>query len=266
MMCHPATRWRARRERGYALLLVVFFTSLLLLGAITIGPNLFTQGQRERENELIWRGEQYVRGIKLYYRKTGRFPPSLDDLTEKKTGIRFMRKAYTDPMNTKDGSWRLIYVGAVGQLIGSVNQNQEPLQLPLAGGVRPGGAQPLAGGQPPGRGISRTDVQQDQNPSSPAPQSSADQSGLDDSSGIIGGSIIGVGSKVNRASVRIYQKGRKYNEWEFIWDPRKDAIAVGQPGTQTGAPIGQPIGTPAGPPPPPQPNNPPQNPPQPQEP
>ena len=47
---------------------------------------------------MIWRGRQYVRGIKLYYRKTGRFPTSMDDLTKPKLGsLRFMRQAYKDP-------------------------------------------------------------------------------------------------------------------------------------------------------------------------
>src|SRR5260370_29208167 len=84
---------------------------------------------------MIWRGKQYARGVKLYYRKLGRPPTSLDDLTKPKVGsLRFMRQAYKDPMNKEDGTWRLIYVGAAGQLIGSLNPRQN-LQLPQAGGI-----------------------------------------------------------------------------------------------------------------------------------
>src|SRR5260370_35261309 len=84
---------------------------------------------------MIWRGKQYTRGVKLYYRKMGRFPTSLDDLTKPKLGsLRFMRQAYKDPMNKEDGSWRFIYVGPPGQLIGSLTPRQN-LQFPQPGGI-----------------------------------------------------------------------------------------------------------------------------------
>src|SRR6266705_567955 len=160
-------------ERGYGLLLVIFLVTLLLVSTMVIAPNILTEGQREKEKEMIWRGKQYTRGVKLYYRKMGRFPTSLDDLTKPKVGsLRFMRQAYKDPMNKEDGTWRLIYVGAAGQLIGSLKPRQN-LQLPQAGGIgtpanalngpgspgqpgapaQPGGTgQPNAPGQPGQRG------------------------------------------------------------------------------------------------------------------
>jgi hypothetical protein len=124
-------RSHRRQERGYAILLVLFFVTLILIGTLAVAPNLVTEGRRERETEMIWRGKQYIRGIKLYYRKTRKFPTSLDDLTKPQIGnVRFMRRAYKDPMNSKDGEWRLIYVGPNGQLIGSL----KPLQtIKLAG-------------------------------------------------------------------------------------------------------------------------------------
>src|SRR5271154_1304448 len=126
---------RNRGEEGYALLLVVFLTSLLLLATMVAAPSVRTERQREKEEEMIWRGKQYVRAIKLYYRKNGRFPTSLDDLTKPKTGsLRYLRQAYKDPMNKEDGSWRLIYVGPAGQLIGSFKPPQT-LQIQGAGGL-----------------------------------------------------------------------------------------------------------------------------------
>src|SRR6266403_1671841 len=98
-------------KNGYALMMVMFLTSVLLVSAMVAAPYIRTERQREKEQEMIWRGKQYVRGIKLYYRKTGRFPTSVDDLTKPKLGsLRFMRQAYKDPMNKADGSWRFIYV------------------------------------------------------------------------------------------------------------------------------------------------------------
>ena len=112
-----ATRRARSCQDGYALMMVIFFTALMLIGAMAVAPRILQEGKREKEKEMIWRGRQYVRGVKLYYRKMGRFPTSVDDLTKPKTGsLRFMRQAYKDPMNAEDGSWRLIYVGPAGQL------------------------------------------------------------------------------------------------------------------------------------------------------
>src|SRR5216683_2913128 len=125
-----------RNEHGYALLVVVFLTTVLLISTVSIAPNVLTEGRREKETEMIWRGKQYTRGVKLYYRKMGRFPTSLDDLTKPKLGsLRFMRQAYKDPMNKEDGSWRFIYVGAAGQLIGSLKPPQQNLRIPQAGAI-----------------------------------------------------------------------------------------------------------------------------------
>ena len=127
-------------QGGYALLLVVFLLALLVVGTMSISLRVLTQGQREKEQEMIWRGKQYTRGIKLYYRKLGRFPNSMDDLVKPKVGnLRFMRQAYKDPMNKEDGSWRLIYVGPAGNLIGSLKPPQGGIQMPVAGG-QAGGA------------------------------------------------------------------------------------------------------------------------------
>src|SRR5438034_6603244 len=106
---------------------------------MTAAPRIKTMRKREKEQEMIWRGNQYVRGIKLYYRKTGKFPTSIDDLTKPQlANIRFMRQRYKDPMNHEDGSWRLIYVGPSGQLIGSLKPQPAitlPTGIPGATGV-----------------------------------------------------------------------------------------------------------------------------------
>src|SRR6267154_1418937 len=138
-------RTAAESQGGYAMLMVIFLTTVLLLGAIAAAPYIRTERQREKEQEMIWRGKQYVRGIKLYYRKTGRFPTSVDDLTKPKLGsLRFMRQAYKDPMNKADGAWRFIYVGPSGQLVGSLKPPQT-FQMPGVGAAQfgtPAGANP----------------------------------------------------------------------------------------------------------------------------
>jgi len=240
-------------ERGYALLVVIFLVSVLLISTMVVAPNILTEGRREKEKEMIWRGKQYTRGVKLYYRKLGRFPTSLDDLTKPKIGsLRFMRQAYKDPMNKEDGSWRFIYVGPAGQLIGSLKPQQN-VQLFQGGGIGtpanalngPGApAQPGAiGQQAPGRtqpggtnppAAPGTPVGTDQSDAGSNPQSIP----TGDAPTIIGGNIIGVGSKVNKSSIIVYDKARNYHLFEFIWDPSKDTFGVGQPGMQTGTGLG----------------------------
>jgi hypothetical protein len=263
-----------RGQEGYALLLVVFLTTLLLLATMVAAPSVRTERKREQEEEMIWRGKQYVRAIKLFYRKNGRFPTSLDDLTKPKTGsLRYLRQAYKDPMNKEDGSWRLIYVGPAGQLIGSL----KPPQTLQQGAGQPGApAAALAGqgttsqsafgssqsafGPQSGAGATGTTGTAQGNPAAPGSSDSmSNPTSLapTDTSSIIGGNIIGIGSKIDRKSVIVYEKATNYHLFEFIWDPSKDVMGIGgATGTQVGTPVppgqgfgqgfGQPIQNPAG--------------------
>jgi hypothetical protein len=69
---------------------------------------------------LIDRGEQYQRGIQLYFRKFKRFPADLDQL-ENTNNFRFLRRRYRDPITGKD-EWRLIHIGPGGMLTDSLTQ------------------------------------------------------------------------------------------------------------------------------------------------
>ena len=267
-------------ERGYALLVVIFLVTMLLISATVVAPNILTEGRREKEKEMIWRGKQYTRGVKLYYRKMGRFPTNLDDLTKPKMGsLRFMRQAYKDPMNKDDGAWRFIYVGPAGQLIGSLKPPQQNLTLPQIGGAvgtpanalngpnapaQPGGIGQGPGGLLPSGATSGTNP-----PATTGTPVSADQGNpggqaipMGDTPTIMGGNIIGVGSKINKPSIIVYEKAKNYRLFEFIWDPSKDNFGVGQPGMQTGTGLGQQPGQPIGQQPGQNPTNPQQSPPQ----
>ncbi len=130
-------------ESGYAYLMALFMVLMVIVGSIVVLTNAATQGQRQRENEMMWRGNQYVRAIKLYYRKTGHYPQNLDDLQKGVANVHFLRQAYKDPMNkNEDGKWRFIYTNATGQIIGSVRYAtmQQMAFLDLNGGVIPGAA------------------------------------------------------------------------------------------------------------------------------
>ena len=96
--------------------------------------------QREKETELVFRGEQYARAIALFGRKyPGALPPNFDVLVEQK----FLRKKYKDPITNAD--FVPIMQGQLNQ-----QQNQRPGQQGAApaGQQRPGQSQP----QTPGAG------------------------------------------------------------------------------------------------------------------
>jgi hypothetical protein len=273
----------SRQQDGYALLLVVFFMALLVVSTMSIGLRVLTEGRREKEKEMIWRGKQYTRAIKLYYRKTGRFPTTVDNLVQPSLGnIRFLRQAYKDPMNKDDGSWRFIYVGPAGQLIGSLNpENNMPLGA-QALGAQPGqtanssasgfgSAFGVTGGSTSGIGLpGSTAGNQSTNGFSlfgsgtqASPTASSPAAGIGTATGatgtdttnsagtdplqaaldsdppeIVGGNIIGVGSKINHSSIMVYEKAQNYKLFEFIWNPAKDMAMISTGGAQIGAPAG----------------------------
>jgi type II secretory pathway pseudopilin PulG len=216
---------RRRQQAGYTLLMVVFMVAAMIIAAAAAAPNILTQGRREKETEMVWRGQQYVRAIGLYYRKFGKYPTKVEDLTKQTNGVRFLRQAYTDPMNKDDGSWRFIYVGPNGQLIGSLRQTsllQTALTTPgmgalsaLGGGLQPLSPPALTTGANQAPGIGQPGQQQN-----PAAAPNTLQSQLQPLTGpVLGGNIIGVGSKMKQPSLRIYLGGDTYQEWEFIWNP-----------------------------------------------
>jgi type II secretory pathway pseudopilin PulG len=229
MMTSTISNSRRRDQAGYTLLLVVFMVASMILVASAAAPNLLTQGRREKEEEMIWRGQQYARAIGLYYRKFGKYPTKVEDLTNQTNGVRFLRKAYTDPMNKDDGSWRFIYVGPNGQLIGSLRQTsllQTALSTPGLSGtlMSGGGLQPL--GPPGGQLGAATGTNQASGIGQPGQQTNSAmapnplESQLQPFSGtVMGGNIIGVGSKVKQPSLKVYLGGDTYQQWEFIWNP-----------------------------------------------
>ncbi|HEY1470504.1 MAG TPA: hypothetical protein VGF61_15785 [Candidatus Acidoferrum sp.] len=266
----PAIQNRIVRtsQQGYAILTVMFFLTLLVLGTIVVAPNVVTDVRRQKEEEMIWRGKQYVRGIRLYYTKLHRFPTQLEDLYKPKTGIRFMRQAYKDPVNTADGSWRLIYVGPTGQLIGSLKDHSMtgnimglgPASAPgfgtpmgANGNSRFGASSSSGFGSSMGSSLSAGTPQ----PAAPGSQNAANGDNSDASlqpadlpstSSVIGGNIIGVGSKINKKSIIWYDKAKNYRQFEFIWDPSVDSLTgqrIGSvPGTNPNPFGGQPNSNP----------------------
>ena len=98
---------RRDSERGYALLMVFLMAAIIALMLYQQLPRVAFESEREKEQLLIDRGEQYIRAIQLYYLANNRqYPTSIDDL--EKRDKRFLRRRYIDPYTGKD-EWRIIH-------------------------------------------------------------------------------------------------------------------------------------------------------------
>ena len=168
-------------QRGYAMAALLVSIGVMTLLMSILMPVWRHEAQREKEAELVFRGEQYARAINLYTRKMGggNYPPTLDILVQQ----RFLRKKYKDPM-TEDGEFQVITsAGTAGQS----GQQQ---------GGRRGGAPTTGLGQPAGPAMPGSSL----GPGAQAP-----------------GGILGVRSKSTEASIRVYRGGTHYNEWQFLF-------------------------------------------------
>lgn len=189
-------RWRS--PRGYAMAALLVSLSIMSV-ALTVAMPVWKQiSRREKEEELIFRGQQYARAIGLFQRKAGpgALPPNFDVLVQQ----RFLRRKYKDPIT---------------------NDDFQPL---LAGQQGPGSAAPgTAPGAPGGRGGVNA-------PSTPvsAPGATPGQ-GANAGGGAVGG-IQGVVSKSKDKSLRLFNGRGAYNEWTFVFVPQQQAAGAGGQG------------------------------------
>jgi type II secretory pathway pseudopilin PulG len=101
-------RQRRKNRQGFALLLVFLMASVLAITLYMELPRVAMQSQRDKEQTLIDRGEQYKRAIQLFVAKAKRYPGDIKEL-ESFQNQRFLRHRYVDPMTGKD-EWRLVHI------------------------------------------------------------------------------------------------------------------------------------------------------------
>jgi type II secretory pathway pseudopilin PulG len=195
-------RGQENRDAGYAMAVLLVAMSIMAI-MLTVAMPVWKQAtQRDKEEELVFRGLQYSHAIGLFQKKyANAYPPNFDTLVTE----RFLRKKYKDPITNDDFS--PILAGQTGGL-----------QAPAPGGNRgamsgpPAGSTAQAGSTAPqvGGGTAR-----------PAPGAAG--------GGPVGG-IIGVTSKSRDKSIRLYKGRSHYNEWQFVFVPQVQAPGAGAPG------------------------------------
>jgi hypothetical protein len=225
-------RRRQPNQSGFAYLLALFMVLALIITSQTLLENLATQGRRMREQETIWRGEQCERAIRLYYHKTGHYPQTFDDLNSGLPELHFLRsEAEKNPMNKTDGSWRFIYINAAGQIIGSVkyatlqqmaimdlNHGKIPKVMPGAVSASSLASEGQTGSNSPNAQQSGMNFGSDQTEN---PLAALKPTGPVDGP-VVGGFLTGVAGKTDAKSLIVYKGGKKYLDWEFIWNPIED--------------------------------------------
>ena len=201
MVSSPSTTFRkvdrGRRAAGYTLVILVVAIAILGILLAAALPSWSTAVQREKEQELIFRGMQYAEAIRVFHTRYGRLPTSLEELIQ--TRPRCIRKLWKDPM-TKDGRWQLVVTPA--EIPVQPGQNSPPV------GIRRG----------PATGVSP----QVRNGNAAGPQAQRPASGRDfapnTNEGPVAGPIRGVYSRSNKESFRTFLGQNHYDRWLFTMD------------------------------------------------
>ena len=207
-----ATRGEAASGGGYAMAVLLVAMSIMAVMLTVVMPVWKQMAQREKEAELVFRGEQYARSIGLFQKKyANAFPPNLDVLVEQ----RFLRKKYKDPITNSDFVPLLQGQGTAGATPGSGSQTAaRPGQTPS-----PIQSNPATGPRP----------------TTPATPATSPTGGIGTPGAGPTGGINGVASKSKDTSIRLYKGRSHYNEWAFVFTPPAPAPgAAGAPGAPGG--------------------------------
>ena len=147
-----------RPDAGFSLAAMIFFLTAASIFIAVAVPSYQMQAKRQMEEELIFRGEEYARAIQKYRRKFGVYPSSIDQLVST-NNLRFVRRAYKDPVTGKE--FRLITINPDGSVTGSKTFTSNVNTQPLFGNTQTFGQQ---NPQQPSQGVQNPQQQPLQQP------------------------------------------------------------------------------------------------------
>lgn len=119
------------RENGFTYIIVLLAVVLVGISLAAVGRYWSFVDKRDREEELLFRGDQYVMAIDAYF-KGGHgganfYPRKLEDLIKDPRSLapkRYLRKLYIDPMTSK-ADWMLIIEEKSGRIKGVKSRSKE---------------------------------------------------------------------------------------------------------------------------------------------
>jgi len=246
------------------LVFAILLVALVFIALAVAAPMVAKDLQREKELESQHRAEQYVRAIRLYYRKTKTYPPSIDAL-ETTNNIRFLRKQYIDPLTGKN-DWRIIHVGEnkttvkgfFGQPLGGLNTtgagslgSASSMASSGVGGTTAGStSSTVSGGSALVGGFQGATIGGSTPGSSAIGTSSSSATTASTGTDSVG-QIMGVGTSKTGESILNPNGQTTYETWEFIYDPKiellyQQANILGGPASVNStspSSLGSPMGT-----------------------
>jgi type II secretory pathway pseudopilin PulG len=135
-----------RSERGYALVGLIGVMLFALILTTAAAPKLKYESQREREEEMLWRGHQIQKALMIYFMNSrpNQYPTELNVLVEGLTigtqKVRLLRpSALCDPMvscEPGESNWRLVHPGdplpkELLDALASMQQQQNGINIPV---------------------------------------------------------------------------------------------------------------------------------------
>jgi hypothetical protein len=114
---------RRRNESGFALLLVFLMAAIIAITLYMEIPRVAFDAQRQKEDLLIYRGEQYKRAIQMFAKANKRFPAKIEDL-ESTNNRHYLRRRYKDPITGKD-EWRAVHTNGMTLTDSKVQTQQQ---------------------------------------------------------------------------------------------------------------------------------------------
>src|SRR5262245_65211831 len=136
---HLSAMKKIGQENGYAMAALLIAMSIAAVLLTVAMPTWKQMSRREKEEELVFRGQQYVRAIRLYGQKFANAnPPNIDALVEQ----RFLRRKFKDPITNDDFQPILAGQAIPGSSTTPGGRGGAPVQ-------RGPDASPLASGGPP---------------------------------------------------------------------------------------------------------------------
>jgi len=215
-----------------ALLVALAVMAVLMSVALPVWRH---DAQREKEEELVFRGQQYVRAIRLFQTRNQTLPTSFDALVQG----HFLRKKYKDPI-TNDDFLPIPVGGAIPGQGGPIPGQNFPGGT---GQSRPGAPTPSSSSSTSAPRASSMPVSSTQ--PQPGPTSSTQMTSSISSNGVVAGGITGVMSKSKDESIRLYLSRNHYNEWAFLFVNQAPGVPGGGaavPGGRGGQPTPGPGG------------------------
>lgn len=203
---------RRRGDAGYNMVVLMVLVTVLHVLVAAVLPAWSGAIQREKEEELIFRGLQYAEAIRVFQARQNRPPVRLEELVEVEP--RSIRRLWEDPM-TGEARWGLIFAGA-------------GVPIPGQGEGQNGDAEGAGGGENGGFDAAQ-----------PPPITSGEDQ-------VTQGPISGVYSLARGESMIEFQGKQAYSEWHFTVDllQRGPEVAAGTGNVRLGP--GTPLGVGSG--------------------